>query len=1766
MDLIAKHHPTDILMVHPKVAEDHRVQYSHLDTEESSIQVRVDGTLQTVTVHRSKAVQDRDGVRRQFLLLSHPWFEERARQSLYPNPLSRRKVLQFFSLWNQCVGKLLATYCPDVFHCPDFHSAIAPWYALPMCPRLRMILVLHNAEYQGSIATDMLTSDQLQVMAEVFNVPKMFVKQHLVFEGRFNMLKAAVDFLLEKQQGVGACAVSEYYAAECHSRYSVFWRLPKFRGLDNPMLEEERATLRADLKTQKAEAKARCQEHFGLKEDADARLFVSLGRLVRQKGVDLLADVTEWLLSTYPQAQLIVIGPPADGFGFYAARKLEKLAETAAFKGRLSVCCEFLEVPEDLKWASDYCLMPSRDEPFGYVDVEFAWRGAVIVGAQAGGLGKVPGFYYVAQNRESLTRLRRELRSVISAAMRAPSSALHALSRQALQCNFPVEDWQNRLLDLYQQVVDTRDVAALESPARLPATWFPTHHPELEHVEASGPSGPSAVSFSGSYLESQDGSHELPTEEFILRQELSEEELNTLVRAKLDILDQDIETILRSIGSDRDSEYETSPVSKWLTAHWLGTARIHWLVSCGYIACPLSSLLILVVATEWGIRGSTELPEWFKRFPWFKTVFGNGGLDPPILNMLLFSTNALSTALGAPLWTFAACWIQPRRLLAAAMLFQVPVLLTMLAVHRPNVSLATSVVFLQGLFSSGSLLFVAFNFMLSIKADISHAAKRMGILEMVRNAVTWLITGYIFLTSPSTQVGSEEQPLPPSVILLLTPLALVTFLATVVPGALFLAAPGPYRDDRLPGWELNLFCKRRTFIILSLSDVLGCLALFPSTCYIRWWFANGWKGQDLAWLSLAFAMFLAVVTYCWARTLEHATVHGLALLIGITLLLPPAPMLRAVVQDEVSTFTFLGRSDTALAICCLSLILEGIRSSSAWAVKVRVLNSRWRLLSYGTVSVILQGLASLVSPFLCEVIARRRGSSFISDNEKELANASLVSVVPLCLAQFVVQMFAAPCIRQDLGVASSSSLYRDPPRRASINQARCGCLCRTIQACSIKHAMALRRLPPRLAIGCGCCLGIAALVIEVVLVHKPFPFEPARRCLQQGISRSLCRLIADETDTRPADTFAEFGHGPYGTNKFGQSTTGKFNCHQRMKRLNGNTFAFWDEGRCQVWSCDPRFPGQIPDQPLVGAEIWSRHCNMSMQNHIMVHLFEWPWPAIAEECETWLGPAGVTAVQVSPPTEHVLGDSWSTRYQPVSFKLHSRSGTPAQFSDMISRCQKSGVSIMVDTILNHMASPLVQSPKKDRGKKCGQSEDTPTSSTAPCLGWSGTGYGNREFRHGTLGLDYFERQDFHHYEGNFESNCGLPPWTNNRFLCDLYALVDLNTESVAVQQQLQSYLKVLFERGVTMLRLDAAMHVYPESFLKILDPFPFDYIVQEFFPGPLKFEQDTLRKATSVGSLTNFDFGQQVAQVLFDSWQGGKWKNRTANFADLLHIGSPSADCDYAICKTVYPPEHSLLFVDNHDQQRQLWKPEKGGPPRSPVCRWNGKDVADCRPIYKHGLEYNLAQLFMLAWPYGDAVRLMSSYAWEDFDQGPPGVQPDSLHDSPSSPLRRCRTTPSTSPVTELYDQDTANPWVCEHRWQGVPGLIRFRKLVGPGAKVNQSWSDAYGHVAFGVEEAAFVAMNRGFNWVTQIGTSTSWELRGMNTSLPSGAYCNLALATQPVPVPESWTGSCFGDAIVDVVIDVNGTILQGEVPASGVVALHIAFSKRTEDLLVPTQ
>jgi alpha-amylase len=92
---------------------------------------------------------------------------------------------------------------------------------------------------------------------------------------------------------------------------------------------------------------------------------------------------------------------------------------------------------------------------------------------------------------------------------------------------------------------------------------------------------------------------------------------------------------------------------------------------------------------------------------------------------------------------------------------------------------------------------------------------------------------------------------------------------------------------------------------------------------------------------------------------------------------------------------------------------------------------------------------------------------------------------------------------------------------------------------------------------------------------------------------------------------------------------------------------------------------------------------------VMIHLFEWKWTDIANECERFLGPKGYAAVQVSPPNEHALVDNpyrpWWQRYLSVSYKLISRSGNVNQFKDMVNRCNAVGVRIYVDAVINHMA-------------------------------------------------------------------------------------------------------------------------------------------------------------------------------------------------------------------------------------------------------------------------------------------------------------------------------------------------------------------------------------------------------------------------------------------------------------------------------------------------
>lgn len=99
--------------------------------------------------------------------------------------------------------------------------------------------------------------------------------------------------------------------------------------------------------------------------------------------------------------------------------------------------------------------------------------------------------------------------------------------------------------------------------------------------------------------------------------------------------------------------------------------------------------------------------------------------------------------------------------------------------------------------------------------------------------------------------------------------------------------------------------------------------------------------------------------------------------------------------------------------------------------------------------------------------------------------------------------------------------------------------------------------------------------------------------------------------------------------------------------------------------------------------------NVVRGRSVIVHLFEWQWKDIANECEHYLGPNGFAAIQISPPNEHAVIKEpfrpWYERYQPVSYNLTSRSGTEKELINMVERCNAVNVRIYADAVINHMA-------------------------------------------------------------------------------------------------------------------------------------------------------------------------------------------------------------------------------------------------------------------------------------------------------------------------------------------------------------------------------------------------------------------------------------------------------------------------------------------------
>ena len=140
----------------------------------------------------------------------------------------------------------------------------------------------------------------------------------------------------------------------------------------------------------------------------------------------------------------------ADLHGKFAALKLQKISDL--FPGRVFFRAEFTKMPDCVFGGAEFALIPSRDEPFGLVAVEFGRKGALGVGARVGGLGQMPGFWYTIESI-SPQHLLAQFRKAINAALRSTLEERTSMRAWSSKQRFPVAEWVRRLNTLYDESI-----------------------------------------------------------------------------------------------------------------------------------------------------------------------------------------------------------------------------------------------------------------------------------------------------------------------------------------------------------------------------------------------------------------------------------------------------------------------------------------------------------------------------------------------------------------------------------------------------------------------------------------------------------------------------------------------------------------------------------------------------------------------------------------------------------------------------------------------------------------------------------------------------------------------------------------------------------------------------------------------------------------------------------------------------------------------------------------------------------------------------------------------------------------------------------------------------------------------------------------------------------------------------------------------------------------------------------------------------------------
>ncbi len=274
---------------------------------------------------------------------------------------------------------------PDIIHCHDHHSGLIPFmvqkcYNYEPLKNTPTLLTIHNGQYQGWFGSNKL-----------HYVPKFDFKNvgMLEWNGTINPLASAIKCAWK------VTTVSPSYLEEIRHNSNgleslLYYEREKSIGILNgidtevwntktdPMLDFK-YTLKT-FKSGKQKNKAFLCEQFNL--DPDKPLFTFIGRLVGEKGADLLPEICSIALSRNPgEINILVLGS-GDTNVENGLKSLQHF-----YSGNYNCYIGYNEKLAHIIYAgADYLLMPSRVEPCGLNQMYALRYGTIPIVRRTGGL------------------------------------------------------------------------------------------------------------------------------------------------------------------------------------------------------------------------------------------------------------------------------------------------------------------------------------------------------------------------------------------------------------------------------------------------------------------------------------------------------------------------------------------------------------------------------------------------------------------------------------------------------------------------------------------------------------------------------------------------------------------------------------------------------------------------------------------------------------------------------------------------------------------------------------------------------------------------------------------------------------------------------------------------------------------------------------------------------------------------------------------------------------------------------------------------------------------------------------------------------------------------------------------------------------------------------------------------------------------------------------------------------------------------------------